>query len=111
MPFHHHRPLTDAEIAKIREHGPGFLVFKRAKDNRKQTRIRYTAYVIALVIVVGWGFLLYKYIISNRLSSPLQLIFLANSADLMLFGRPLDWNAGAVTISRLYAGYDWGAPL
>jgi len=66
MPHHHNRPLTEAEIAEIRRHGPGFFVFKRAEDNREPNRIgRSATYVIALVIVAGWGFLLYKYIISN----------------------------------------------
>jgi len=66
MPYHRRRPLTEAEIAEIRRHGPGFWTFKRAKDNRKQARIsRYIAYAIASVIVVGWGYLLYKYIISG----------------------------------------------
>ena len=66
MPHHHNRPLTEAEIAEIRRHGPGLLVFKRAKDNRKPNRIgRYIAGVIALVIVGGWGFLLYEQIIAK----------------------------------------------
>ena len=66
MPHHHNRPLTDAEIAEIRRHGPGFWVFKRVKDDRNQTSIgRYTTYLIASVIVAGWGLLIYKYIISS----------------------------------------------
>jgi len=66
MPHHHNRPLTEAEIAEIRRHGPGFWMFNRAKDDRKQTRIgRYIACVIALVIVIVWGFLLYKYMLSK----------------------------------------------
>jgi hypothetical protein len=78
MPHRHlRRPLTEAEIAEIRRHGPGFWVFKRAKDDRKQTPIgRYIACVIALVIVVGWGFLLYRGMISEPafIASAAQLI-------------------------------------
>jgi hypothetical protein len=66
MPHRHHRPLTDAEIAEIRRHGPGFWIFKRAKDNRQQFPIgRYITHVVALVIVAGGGYLLYKYVLSK----------------------------------------------
>jgi hypothetical protein len=66
MPHHHHRPLTDAEIAEIRQHGPGFWIFKRAKDHRQQSRVgRYMTCMVALVIVAGWGYLLYKYLLSK----------------------------------------------
>ncbi len=77
MPHHHNRPLTPEEIAEIRRHGPGFWVFKRAKDDRKPTRIgRYATYMIALVIVAGWGFLLYKYMVSEP-------AFIASAAHLL----------------------------
>jgi hypothetical protein len=79
MPRHHNRPLTEAEIAEIRRHGPGFWVFKRAKDDRQRSPIaRRMTYMIALVIVMVWGFLLYKYALSNP-------VFIASAAH--FFGK------------------------
>jgi hypothetical protein len=66
MPRPHHRPLTEAEIAEIRQRGPGFHLFKRAKDVRQSPGIfRYITRAVFLLIAIGLGFALYKYIISN----------------------------------------------
>jgi hypothetical protein len=66
MPRPHHRPLTEAEIAEIRQRGPGFHIFKRAKDTREVSGIyRFITRAVFLVVATGLGFALYKYIISS----------------------------------------------
>jgi hypothetical protein len=66
MTHHHRRPLTETEIAKIRQSGPGLHFFKRAKDTHRSPRIfRYITYLVFLVIAIGLGLTLYEYVNSN----------------------------------------------